>query len=434
MAKGDKIMEAILVITIFVISYVFLLLDRINRALVAATGAALMVLFGVFSWDEALSSYVDWSTIALLFSMMVMISITQRTGIFEFIALWMIKKVSGKPVALFFWIGALTAIGSALLDNVTTVLLLVPVLLHMVKQLKLSSFPYLVNVIISSNIGGTATMIGDPPNIMIGQAVPYFDFLDFIQHLGPVVVIIHGVTMILLYFMFRRVLLTGDTIDESFIRSLKPTDSLRVSPLLYQSITILVLTIVAFTFHGFLHVELTTIAIISALLMLLISEKDESSEVVFQKVEWTTLFFFIGLFVLVGGLEKAGIIDRIAYTFIDWTEGDALMSSVVILWSAGILSGFVDNIPYVASMIPVIEEFQTFGVSPIDPLWWSLALGACLGGNGSLLGASANVVVAGIASTQQEKISFIKFMLIGLFIVLISLIISTIYVLTRYFL
>ncbi|RPF55520.1 ArsB/NhaD family transporter [Aquisalibacillus elongatus] len=427
-------MEATIVITIFVISYVFLLMDKINRALIAATGAALMVLFGIFSWDEALSSYVDWSTIALLFSMMVMITITQRTGIFEFIALWMIKKVSGRPVSLFFWIGILTAIGSALLDNVTTVLLLVPVLLHMIRQLNLKAFPYLVNVIISSNIGGTATMIGDPPNIMIGQAVPYLDFLDFIVHLAPIVIVIHAVTMMLLYMIFKRSLSKDNRMDQQLIESLNPADSLKKTPLLYQSITILTLTIVAFTLHGFLHIELTTIAIMSALLMLLISENDESSEVVFQKVEWTTLFFFVGLFVLVGGLEKAGIIDHIAYTFIDWTEGDSLTSSLVILWSAGILSGFVDNIPYVASMIPVIEEFQSFGVNPIDPLWWSLALGACLGGNGSLLGASANVVVAGIASTQGEKIPFIKFMFYGLIIVLISLAISSVYVVGRYFL
>ncbi|MGP4071407.1 ArsB/NhaD family transporter [Piscibacillus sp. B03] len=427
-------MEAMIVVTIFVISYVFLLLDKINRALIAATGAALMVLFGVFSWDEALSSYVDWSTIALLFSMMVMISITQRTGIFEFIALWMIKKVSGKPVALFFWIGVLTAVGSALLDNVTTVLLLVPVLLHMIRQLNLRAFPYLVNVIISSNVGGTATMIGDPPNIMIGQAVPYFDFLDFLIHLGPVVIVIHSITMFLLYLMFKNSLTKGNGIDLEFVKQLNPKESLKRTPLLYQSITILLLTMFAFTLHGFLHIELTTIAIMSALLMLLISENDESSEVVFQKVEWTTLFFFVGLFVLVGGLEKAGIIDQIAYTFIDWTEGDAFTSSLVILWSAGLLSGFVDNIPYVASMIPVIEEFESFGVQPIDPLWWALALGACLGGNGSLLGASANVVVAGIASTQGEKIHFIKFMFYGLIIVLLSLVISTVYIMIRYFL
>ncbi|SEP92830.1 ArsB/NhaD family transporter [Piscibacillus halophilus] len=427
-------MEAMIVVTIFVISYVFLLLDKINRALIAATGAALMVLFGVFSWDEALSSYVDWSTVALLFSMMVIISITQRTGIFEFIALWMIKKVSGQPMALFFWIGILTAIGSALLDNVTTVLLLVPVLLHMIRQLNLRAFPYLVNVIISSNVGGTATMIGDPPNIMIGQAVPYFDFLDFIFHLGPVVVVIHTITLFLLYLMFKNSLIKGNQLDQEFVKTLNPNDSLKKTPLLYQSITILLLTMVAFTLHGFLHIELTTIAIMSALLMLLISENDESSEVVFQKVEWTTLFFFVGLFVLVGGLEKAGIIDQIAYTFIDWTDGDAFTSSLVILWSAGILSGFVDNIPYVASMIPVIEEFEGFGVSPIDPLWWALALGACLGGNGSLLGASANVVVAGIASTHGEKIPFIKFMFYGLIIVLLSLTISTVYVIGRYFL
>ncbi|MGM8214223.1 ArsB/NhaD family transporter [Bacillaceae bacterium W0354] len=426
-------METILALAIFIVSYAFLILDKINRALVALCGSAIMVLFGLFSWDEALSSFVDWSTIVLLFSMMVLISITQRTGIFEFAALWMIKMVKGKPIPLFIWTGVLVGIGSALLANVTLVLLFVPVLLHMLKQLNLPAFPYLIMVIISSNIGGTATMIGDPPNIMIGQAVDEFTFTTFVNHLAPVVIVIFLVTVALLLLIFRKQLTQKTSIDLTYFEKVKLSDTLRKTPLLYQSITILMLTMVAFTFHSALNVELVTISIISALLLLLLSEKDESSEVIFQKVEWTTLFFFVGLFVLVGGLETVGVIDHIALTFIQWTHGDAQMSSQVILWSAGVLSGFVDNIPYVAAMIPVIFEFQDAGMTPINPLWWALALGACLGGNGSLLGASSNVVVAGIASNHREHIPFIKFMKYGFFIVLISLIISSAYIYIRYF-
>ncbi|PKR79099.1 hypothetical protein CEY16_04930 [Halalkalibacillus sediminis] len=426
-------MEPILAVTIFLISYFFLLMDKINRALIALCGSSLMVLFGLFTWDDALSSYVDWSTIMLLFSMMVLIAITQRTGVFEFVALWMIKKVEGRPVPLFIWIGTLTAIGSALLDNVTTVLLFVPVLMHLFKQLNLPAFPYLVMVIITSNIGGTATMIGDPPNIMIGQAVPHFTFISFIIHLGPVVLLIFIITMLFLLALFKKKITSTRRVDRSYIENIDPQKSLRKTPLLYQSVIILILTMVAFTLHSSLHLELTTIAIMSALLLLLLSEKEASCDVIFQKIEWTTLFFFIGLFVLVGGLESTGIIDRVALMFIEMTEGDVMVASFVILWSAGILSGFVDNIPYVASMIPIVYEFQEFGIQSIDPMWWALALGACLGGNGSLLGASANVVVAGIASTNQVHIRFVRYMLYGFSIVILSLIVSSVYLYVRYF-
>ncbi|MDV2581099.1 ArsB/NhaD family transporter [Alkalibacillus haloalkaliphilus] len=426
-------MEAIIAITVFAISYVFLLLDQINRALVALCGAAILIVLGIFSVDSALTTYVDWSTIVLLFSMMVLITITQRTGVFEYIALWMIQRVDGRPIPLFFWVGVFTAVGSALLDNVTTVLLFVPVLLHMIKKLNLPAFPYLVMVIITSNVGGTATMIGDPPNIMIGQAVEHLTFMSFIIHLTPVVIVIFAITMVLLILMFGRTLSkAGEQRNDEAI-NLDPNAALKKSPLLYQSLTVLVLTILGFLLHGFIHVELTTVALAGALILLLLSQKYADCEQIFAKVEWTTLFFFIGLFVLVGGLEQTGIIDQMAMAFITLTEGDTVKSSFIILWSAGLLSGFLDNIPYVASMIPILFELEEFGMTAIDPMWWALALGACLGGNGTLLGASANVVVAGIASTNGVKIPFVRFMLYGLFIVVVSLIIATIYMAIRYF-
>ncbi|MDQ0158735.1 ArsB/NhaD family transporter [Alkalibacillus salilacus] len=426
-------MEAIIAIAIFAISYLFLLLEKINRALVALCGAALLIVFNIFTIDDAMTSYVDWSTIVLLFSMMVLITITQRTGIFEFIALWLIKRIGERPYALFFWIAVLTAVGSALLDNVTTVLLFVPILIHMIRELNLPAFPYLVMVIISSNIGGTATMIGDPPNIMIGQAVEHLTFMSFIVHLAPIVVIIFLMTMGLLFLFFNRSLKQVETENNRSVRNVDPKSALKHTPLLYQSVSILCLTIIAFMFHGLLHVELTTIALVSALLLLLLSEKDGLTDIVFSKIEWTTLFFFIGLFILVGGLEQTGIIDHLAVMFMSITEGESLKSSYAILWSAGLLSGFLDNIPYVASMIQVLLELEEFGMKATDPMWWALALGACLGGNSTLLGASANVVVAGIASTNGVRIPFLRYMVYGFTVVLLSLLIASGYLYIRYF-
>lgn len=426
-------MGVVLTITIFVVSYIFLLLDKINRALVTICGASLMVILGLFSWEFALSTYVDWSTIGLLFSMMVLISITERTGVFEFSGMWMIKKVKGKPIPLLFWTGVLVAVGSAFLSNVTLVLLFVPILLNIIKPLNLPAFPYLVMVIISCNIGGAATLIGDPPNLLIGQAVAEFNFLTFIIHLMPIVVIIFAITLGLLIILFRKSLVHHKKLSKEEISRINPKGVLIKTPLLYQSVTILILTMLAFSFQSILHVELVTISIIAALLLLLLSENDEKAEIVFQKAEWTTLFFFIGLFVLVGGLDSVGIIDQIALAFLDWTDGDPHTSSQVMLWSSGILSGFVDNIPFVAAMIPVVFEFQEAGMTPINPLWWALALGACLGGNATLIGSSSNIVVAGLASTFKEPIPFLKYMKYGISIVILSLAISSAYIYIRYF-
>jgi Na+/H+ antiporter NhaD/arsenite permease-like protein len=429
--KRRKIMEAVLSIAIFLISYFFIILEKVNRALVALTGGVLMLCLGIFNWNDAFNTYIDWHTITLLFSMMVLVSITQKTGFFEYIALHLAQKVKGEPIRLLVVISCLTAIGSALLDNVTTVLLFVPVLLKLTTILSLPSFPYLLAVIFSSNIGGTATLIGDPPNIMIGQAVEHFTFVSFLTNLAPIVVIIFISTLFLLIFIFRSSIKESKP-DKEKIKELDPKDYLKKSPLLYKSLSVLGLTISGFLLHPFLHVDLTTVAVCGALLLLLLTDQDVNAEVVFKEVEWLTLFFFIGLFILVGGLQATGVIDEIAKGIIYLTEGDLPKTAVIILWFSGIFSGIVDNIPFVAATIPVIEEFKNYGMINLDPLWWSLALGACLGGNGTLLGASANVVVAGIAASAGKGISFLRFMKYGLPIVIFSLAISTIYVFIRY--
>ncbi|MBP1947650.1 ArsB/NhaD family transporter [Virgibacillus litoralis] len=424
-------MEVILATVIFIISYIFIMTEKINRAVVALSGGALLLLTGVYSANEMFIHYIDWNTIALLFSMMLLISITEKTGLFSFIAIRFAQRVRGSPIPLFIGVSILTAIGSALLDNVTTVLIFVPIILKVTKQLSLPAFPYLLIIIFSSNIGGTATLIGDPPNIMIGQAVDHLTFLSFVNHLAPLAIIIFIIMLAIMVMLFRSTL-NAQQINIDELLAMDASSFLVKSPMLYQSIVVLILTLSGFVLHSFLHIELTIIALSGAILLLLLTEKEVETEYIFAKVEWVTLFFFIGLFTLVGGLEEVGIIDEMARAIVLSTEGDFSKTAILILWISGLFSGIVDNIPFVAAMIPVIEEFESYGMVYLDPIWWSLALGACLGGNATLVGASANVVVAGLAEGSNQKIPFIRFMLYGIPFVLLSLLISTVYVYVRY--
>ncbi|SFJ17305.1 Na+/H+ antiporter NhaD [Halobacillus dabanensis] len=425
-------MSTVLALLIFVASYVLIMTEKLNRALVAIAGGVLLLMTKVYEWEQAFG-FIDWETVALLFSMMVLVSITKKTGIFTFMAIRLAQLVQGRPVPLLVVTALFTAIGSAFLDNVTTVLLFVPVLLSLVDRLNLPAFPYLLTTIFSSNIGGTATLIGDPPNIMIGQAVDHFSFVSFLYHLGPVVIIIFVIVIGSVILLFRK----GLTYDERLAKELMEMDAkehLKVSRLLIQSISVMLLTIVGFIMHPFIHMDITTIAVSGALLLLFLSEKELEVEHVFQEVEWVTLFFFMGLFMLVGGLETVGVIDELARGMVWLSGGDMPVTSMVMLWSAGILSGVVDNIPFVAAMIPVVQELQGYGMMNVDPVWWALALGACLGGNGTLVGASANVVVAGLAASHNKPIPFLKFSLYGIPVLILSLLISSIYVWFRYLL
>ncbi|MCP3030429.1 ArsB/NhaD family transporter [Halobacillus sp. A1] len=423
-------MTTLITIIIFVISYCLLMLEKWNRAVVALTGGVLLLICNVFEWEEAFG-FIDWSTIALLFSMMVLVSITKKTGIFTYVAIKLAQIVKGRPVPLLLVSGIFTAIGSAFLDNVTTVLLFVPVLLSLVKQLKLPAFPYLVTTIFASNIGGAATLIGDPPNIMIGQAVDHFSFLSFLNHMGPVVTIVFIVVMFLMILIFKNKLHYNKELADEFLNQ-DANQHLVKDKLLYRSLSVLFLTIFGFMLHPFIHMDITTIAVSGALLLLFLTDKCIEVEQVFQEVEWVTLFFFIGLFMLVGGLQTVGLIDELARAMVWVSDGDLPFTSMLMLWSSGILSGIVDNIPFVAAMIPVVQELQGYGMMNVDPIWWSLALGACLGGNGTLIGASANVVVAGLAASYKEPIPFVKFALYGVPIMLLSLLICTVYIFLRY--
>ncbi|OZU89848.1 hypothetical protein CIL03_01535 [Virgibacillus indicus] len=426
-------MDVILATTIFAVSYFFIMTDRLNRAAVSLSGGVLLLLTGIYSTQEVFMNYIDWNTIALLFSMMVLISITEKTGLFAYIAVKFAQRVNGSSIPLLIGACILTAVGSALLDNVTTVLIFVPIMLKITKLLNLPAFPYLIAIIFSSNIGGAATLIGDPPNIMIGQAVEHLTFMSFLVHLAPLALLIFFVMVLLIWAVFRKQLQKIEPNTEGLLK-IDASSYLKKSPMLYKSITVLLMTITGFVLHAFVNIELTIVALTGAILLLLLTENELDTEHVFEKVEWVTLFFFIGLFTLVGGLQEVGIIDELARAIVLATDGDYATTAILILWVSGIFSGIVDNIPFVAAMIPVVQEFESYGIVHLDPIWWSLALGACLGGNATLVGASANVVVAGLAEGENQKISFLRFMLYGIPIVLISLIISTVYIYFRYLL
>lgn len=416
---------------IFIVSYALIISEKLNRALVACIGGVLMLLFGVLDLDAAFIHHIDWHTITLLLSMMVLVSITSQSGFFEYIAITVAKKVQGKPIPLLVVISIITGVGSAFLNNVTTVLLIVPIILTLTKMLNISAIPYFLVTILASNIGGTATLIGDPPNLMIGQAVEHLTFNAFLIHLAPVVIIIFFIVIFGMVKFYGKKLQVS---DENRMKLMDVTAAryLKNKGLLLKSVVVLVMTIIGFILQPMLKVELTSVAMAGALLLLLLTHEEQQVEEVFKSVEWVTLFFFIGLFMLVGGLKEVGIIDEIAKSIIYYTEGDLPKTSMLILWSSGILSGFVDNIPFVAAMIPVILEFQNYGMTNLDPLWWALALGACLGGNATLIGATSNVIVAGLAARANQGFSYMEFLKVGAPVAFVSFVISSIYIYFRY--
>ncbi|MFD1736064.1 ArsB/NhaD family transporter [Bacillus salitolerans] len=426
-------MITVISLIVFITSYIIIISEKVDRTLVAGTGGVLLLLFGVFDTKKAFITYIDWNTIALLFAMMILVSIVSKTGVFEFIAIFLAQKVKGYGVSILFMISIVTALGSALLANVTTVLLLVPIMFKIIKVLNVSAFPYLIAIILSANIGGTATLIGDPPNLMIGQAVEHLTFNAFLVHLSPIAVIIFILIVVAIAATFRKRLQVSEE-NRLTLMSLNPKQYLKKDATLVPSLSVLGLTIFSFVLHPFLHIELTSLALGGAILLMLLTHTYHPTEEVLKEVDWATLFFFMGLFLLVGGLEEVGIIDEFARSMIYFTEGDLPRTAILILWITGLFSGVIDNIPFVAAMIPVILEFQDYGMTNLDPLWWSLALGACLGGNGTLLGASSNLVVVGLAIKEKVQIQFIDFMKIGIPVVLISLILSTLYIYFRYLL
>jgi Na+/H+ antiporter NhaD/arsenite permease-like protein len=423
---------------LFVATYAVIVSEKVNRAIVSLLGAGLMVMLGVLNQETAING-IDFNTLGLLTGMMIIVSITKRSGIFQYIAVWSAKKVKANPWGILLMLSVVTAVFSALLDNVTTVLLIVPVTLLICHELDLSPYPYLFAEIFSSNIGGTATLIGDPPNIMIGSAVN-LSFNDFLFNLAPVVPVILLMTLGIIYFVWGRKLQATDEARER-IMHFREQDAITDTRLLKQSLTVLALVIGGFVMAQQLQLEPASIAMFGAALLLLLSnlqrspeQQSENVHQIFAKVEWVTIFFFIGLFVAVKGIEQAGVLEILANRALGLTGGDMTLTALTILWVSAIVSAIVDNIPFVATMIPLIKSMApTFGgAENLMPLWWSLALGACLGGNGSLVGASANLIVAGFAERAGHRIRFLPFMAAAFPLMILSICIASIYIYLRY--
>lgn len=423
---------AITALSIFIVVYIFIVSEKIHRTVIALVGAMLMILCGILTQEMAIY-HIDFNTIGLLIGMMIVVSITGTTGLFNYLAIWAAKKVKAKPLRLLVALSLLTGVCSAFLDNVTTVLLTVPLTFSITKKLNIPVKPFLIAQILSSNIGGTSTLIGDPPNIMIGSAVPEMDFMAFISNLGIVCIVIFAVTMAILLLLYRKQLVTVPQLQAK-VMAMNEYDEIKDSALLKKCLFVLFLIIVTFVLHSQLHLESATVALSGAAILMLISISGNERKIskVLSEVEWLAIFFFAGLFILVGGLVETGVIKMMAEQLLELTSGDLTKTTMLILWLSAIASAFIDNIPFVATLIPMIKDMGTMGMSNLEPLWWALSLGACLGGNGTIIGASANVVVASMAAMYGEKLSFGGYFIVAFPIMIISIVISTIYLLLFY--
>ncbi|MGE5632217.1 MAG: SLC13 family permease [Caulobacteraceae bacterium] len=417
----------LIAIIIFALTYCAIIYEKINRMIVALLGALLMIAFQVVSQEHAVAN-IDFNTIGLLIGMMIIVLILKRTGFFQYVAIKAAKQAKGEPWKILVLFAAATAIASALLDNVTTILLIAPVTLVITDTLKIDPTPFLFTEIFAANIGGTATLIGDPPNIMIGGATQY-SFVDFLFNLTPITLVIFAVTVFLLVLVYRKRMLVKEE-DKRKVLRFDESKAIQDKNLLVKSLIVLIITIIGFTLHSALHLESATIALFGAVVLLLISGLEP--EDVLMEIEWTTIFFFIGLFVLVGALVEVGLIDSLAKKVMGLTNGNLMITTMLILWMSALLSAFLDNIPFVATMIPLIKSIEVLSGIQAAPLWWALSLGACLGGNGTIIGASANVIAGGMLEKHGHKLKFFDYMKVGFPLMLISIILSAIYLIVFY--
>ena len=407
---------------IFVFMYMVIVSEKIHRTVAAMLGATSMILLGILSQETALH-HIDFNTLGLLVGMMVLVGVTSHTGLFDYVAIKAAKVAKAEPKRILIYLALITAVFSAFLDNVTTVLLMVPVTFSITQKLHLKANPFLLTQIIASNIGGTATLIGDPPNIMIGSAVKELTFMAFIENLAPIAILNLIIVIFLVEIIYKKGLHTKPELQADLMQ-MDEHKALKDRRLLKKSLFVLTLVILGFFTHSITHVESSMIALTGGSHHLV-----ESS---MKAVEWATIFFFIGLFIAVGGLIETGIIGSMASQAVELTGGDVTATSLLVLWLSAIVSSVLDNIPFVATMIPLIQNMGAMGVSNLEPIWWSLALGACLGGNGTLVGASANLIVAGLAAERGVKITFINYFKIGFPIMLLTIVLSTVYVYIRY--
>ena len=421
---------------ILILAYIFIALEKVPKVTIALLGAGITILLGLVSQTKVLDGvlnptyfvqYVDFNVIFLLVSMMIIVSITTRSGVFNYIANNLLKMTKGHPIAILVVLGLFTAVTSAFLDNVTTVILIMPITFFIAKELDIDPIPYLLTEIFASNIGGTATLIGDPPNIIIGSAAG-FSFMDFVNNLTVVVAIILVVVLALLSLIFKKKLHASEEKMKE-VANIDNSNTIKDKALLIRSMTVLGLVILGFVTHDITHIETCVAAMLGASFLLLFEKPTD----ILRDVEWNTIFFFIGLFIIIGGVEASGGIKLMAEWILRVTQGSQEAASMLILWASGVISGFIDNIPYTATMSPMLVEIEkAMGADYTTPLWWCLSLGACLGGNMTMIGAAANVIVSETSAKHGHPMFFLRFMKYGVFVVLISLAICSVYVKFKY--
>ena len=421
---------------ILILAYIFIALEKVPKVTIALLGAGITILLGLVSQTKVLDGvlnptyfvqYVDFNVIFLLVSMMIIVSITTRSGVFNYIANNLLKMTKGHPIAILAVLGIFTAVTSAFLDNVTTVILIMPITFFIAKELDIDPIPYLLTEIFASNIGGTATLIGDPPNIIIGSAAG-FSFMDFVNNLTVVVAIILVVVLALLSLIFKKKLHASEEKMKE-VANIDNSNTIKDKALLIRSMTVLGLVILGFVTHDITHIETCVAAMLGASFLLLFEKPTD----ILKDVEWNTIFFFIGLFIIIGGVEASGGIKLMAEWILKVTQGSQEAASMLILWASGVISGFIDNIPYTATMSPMLVEIEkAMGADYTTPLWWCLSLGACLGGNMTMIGAAANVIVSETSAKHGHPMFFLRFMKYGVLVVMISLAICSVYVKFKY--
>jgi Na+/H+ antiporter NhaD/arsenite permease-like protein len=427
-------LAATIAITVFVIAYVLIASDRVSKTLVALCGGGVVLAVGVVGADDAFFSHetgIDWNVIFLLFGMMIIVGVLRQTGVFEYIAIWSAKRANGSPLRIMILLVLVTAVASAMLDNVTTVLLIAPVTLLVCERLQINAIPFLLAEVFASNIGGASTLVGDPPNIIIASRAD-LSFNDFLVHMAPIVIIVMIVFIAMVPFLFRG---SFDVDPERVadVMSLNEREAIRDPALLVKCAIVLVAVFAAFILHSILHIDPSVVALLGAGVLILIARLNQRDYL--ASVEWDTLLFFAGLFVMVGALVKTGVVETLARSATEFTDGNALLTVMLILGVSAPVSGIIDNIPYTATMTPIVAELANSmpDFAHPDALWWALALGADFGGNLTAVGASANVVMLGIARRAENPISFWEFTRKGSVVTAMSIALAAVYLWLRYF-
>ncbi len=416
----------IISIVIFIVVFALIISEKIHRTTAALAGAVVLILTGIVSFDVGME-HIDFGTLGVLAGMMIFVAVVKQSGIFEYLAIRTAKIAKGNPWMIMVLFCLITAVLSAFLDNVTTVLLIGPVTFTVCKMLEMSPVPYFIVEIMASNIGGTATLIGDPPNIMIGMQAN-LSFLDFIVYNGPAVLLVMIAAIAMFYVLYGKNL-SASSEKQASIMTLHAHEAIQDKKLFNKSVVMIVVVALAFMLHSVIGVEPSVVALTAAAIMLIISSADV--EHVLLDVEWATIGFFAGLFIVVGGLSETGVIEMMANGLIALTGGDIMVTIIVLVWASAIISSFLDNIPMVATLIPIILAMESTGID-VMPYWWAISLGACIGGIGTLIGASANVVLAGISGRYGHPITFMEYTKVGFPLMIIFTAISCVYLVLRF--